>query len=55
MTEEEFQKLEDFNREFKALVRKYMPEYPRTADQARFLGAMQDRTSVFSPFIWDGE
>ncbi len=46
-----FDAAEQFLYEFKALVRKYVPDYnaPGAIDM---LYMLSDRTSVFSPFIW---
>lgn len=55
MTEEDYTLLQNFNVEFKQLVRKYMPEYPETPERLDVLYAMQDRTSCFAPFIWSDE
>ena len=42
-------KAEEFLKEFKTLVRKYVPKYDNSAE---LLDLMQERTSVFSPYIW---
>lgn len=49
-----------FHEEFKALVRKYVPKYPESAQdyEVELLAMMQDKTSVYGPYIWsddDGE
>jgi hypothetical protein len=53
-----------FARDFKALVRKYVPAYPSTESgldqkeqmrQSMLLYQMQDMTSVFSPFVWSDD
>jgi len=55
-TEEDYerrhQKAEEFSVEFKALVRKYFPEYPVNSFEMDLLYNIQDRTSCFSPYIW---
>jgi hypothetical protein len=51
-TDEDHQVVQRFSEEFKALVRKYMPLYPSTQRQSVFLANMQDKTSLYSPWIW---
>lgn len=55
MSDQEWERLQMFKREFKALVRKYSPQYPTTDEQAEFLAFMQDGTSCYSPWIWSDE
>ena len=61
MNEDEMDKILDaaeaFLVEFKALVRKYVPEYPISdkEGQMELLHLMQDRTSCFAPYIWSDE
>lgn len=45
-------KAEEFQNEFAALVRKYLPEYPRTPAEEDLLAMMQERTSCYSPYVW---
>ena len=42
-----YEKADAFLADFKALVRKYA-----TKDDQELLYIMQDRTSVFSPYVW---
>lgn len=55
--DKEHQRLNEFHAEFKALVRKYVPTYPTEPEDysVEFLADMQDRTSVYSPYIWSDE
>lgn len=54
--DEKLDKAEAFQREFKALVRRYIPEYPcQDADNLEVLYLMQDKTSCFTPYIWSDE
>ena len=46
--------VQHFGRMFKNLVRRYMLEYPTTDQQFDILAQMQDRTSVFAPYVWSG-
>lgn len=46
--------VQHFGRMFKNLVRQYMLEYPTTDQQSDILAQMQDRTSVFAPYVWSG-
>ena len=41
-------KVQEFHKEFKDLVRKYVPKYVHTD----LLDMMQEKTSVYSPYIW---
>lgn len=56
MSEEDFEQLDErcgaFAEEFKALVRKHMPKYPRNQFDALLLEKMQEQTSCYSPWIW---
>ena len=52
MSQDSFEKAEAFLEEFKALVRKYVPDYPEDDETLELLYAIQDRTSCFSPYIW---
>lgn len=50
--DERHRHVQNFTMEFKALVRKYMKEYPENDFDAETLMQMQDVTSCYSPFIW---
>lgn len=41
-----------FHAEFIALVRKYMPKYPRDDFEADTLAMLQEKTSCFNPSVW---
>ena len=51
MTDEEFEKVEAFLAEFKALVRKYVPDY-NGEESVMMLMWLQEKTSVYNPYIW---
>ena len=53
MTDETYNSVQEFAAEFRALVRKHMPQYPVTDEQYEQLTSMQDQTSCFSPAVWD--
>jgi len=55
MTDAEWQKTQQFAAEFKALVRKYMPKSPVTANEGDMLAFMQDKTSCYSPYVWSDD
>lgn len=42
-----------FLQDFKALVRKYVPTDEEDWDELLYL--LQERTSVFAPYIWDDD
>lgn len=50
--ERQIETINAFHQDFKALVRKYMPQYPTNDRDAGLLVEMQDRTSCYSPWIW---
>ena len=55
-TEDDFdarhEHVENFTKEFKELVRKYMKKYPTNDFDAETLMMMQDRTSCYNPYVW---
>lgn len=48
--DEKLDKADEFLAEFKLLVRKYVPDYDSA--ESDFVMMLQDRTSVYSPYIW---
>jgi hypothetical protein len=50
--DELFDKRDAFADEFKALVRKYMPQYPQNGRESQLLAMLQEQTSCYSPWIW---
>lgn len=69
LTEKDWDEIHDkanaFSREFKALVRKYVPEPTMKVEgfkivsvdhfNSTLLAMMQDRTSVYCPYVWSDE
>lgn len=51
--EERWQKAQAFGAEFAKLVRRYMPEHNNSEDYVELLPQMQDKTSCYSPYVWD--
>lgn len=51
--DEQNEAVEGFLEEFKALVRKYVPKYDK--DGIDLLYRLQEKTSVFNPYIWNDE
>lgn len=47
-----YEKAQAFHEEFRHLVRKYMPKEPDSEDDGLLLMMMQERTSVYNPWIW---
>jgi hypothetical protein len=50
--DELFDKRDAFADEFKALVRKYMPQSPQNGRESQLLAMLQEQTSCYSPWIW---
>lgn len=48
LEDEDYENIEKFQEEFRALVRKYAPTY-----EAFWVGILQEKCSCFSPYIWN--
>jgi len=55
--DELYNKSEQFIKDFKSLVRKYVPKYPTKQYDPGFelLSMMQDRVSVYNPYVWSND
>ena len=53
MTDQDFEKAEEFLKKFKDLVRSFVPVY--TEESVDLLYLMQERTSVFNPYVWSDD
>jgi hypothetical protein len=54
--EDNCEKSQEFLKEFKALIRKYVPDYPETTEkELQLLYMIGDCTSVFNPYVWSDD